>query len=223
MCLSSQDKFDCTSTSPICPSDHLTYLPVLPSFPGSADSSIIPFFLSVCLSVQLSVLPWLCWQLLGLMPSQCSAPSWPLERRLHSLSRWTGNHSFTHFFSQIFLPVKSLFYPFPHLLQLSICLFLSSVSISTLLHSWPSCCWGADRERDWERQIGNIQSLEGLCSESLPAKPKASFLSSPCHPHAVLAPRLHACLQWCALGNGEMETPQTNISRLLKHKWGTQE
>lgn len=111
------------------------------SFYPSLALLTVPSTPSFCLSV----LPWLCWQLLGLMPSQCSAPSWPLERRLHSLSRWTGNHSFSHFFF-----LKSLFYPFPHLLRHSVSLFLSSVSISIFLHSWPSCCWETVRKQDWE-------------------------------------------------------------------------
>lgn len=74
-----------------CLSEH----PACPSIPPWLFWQFHQPLLSVCLSV----LPWLCWQLLGLMPSQCSAPSWPMERRLHSLSRWTGNHSFSHFFS----------------------------------------------------------------------------------------------------------------------------
>lgn len=120
-----------------CLSEH----PACPSIPPWLFWQFHQPLLSVCLSV----LPWLCWQLLGLMPSQCSAPSWPMERRLHSLSRWTGNHSFSHFFF-----LKSLFYPFPHLLRHSVSLFLSSVSISIFLHSWPSCCWETDRKQDWE-------------------------------------------------------------------------
>lgn len=154
-----------------------TYLPVLPSFPGSADSSISPFFLSVRLSVRLSVLPWLCWQLLGLMPSQCSAPSWPLERCLHSLSRWTGNHSFSHFFFLKFSRPSKVYFTRSLTCRSTQSLFLWSVSISIPLHSWPSCCWEADRKKDWERQTDRKHtepSLEGLCSESLPAKPKAS-------------------------------------------------
>lgn len=58
-----------------------TYPPVLPSVHVFFDSSINLLFHCI--------LPWLSWQLLGLMPSHCSAPSWPLERRLHSLSRYT--------------------------------------------------------------------------------------------------------------------------------------
>lgn len=69
---------------PNCPSFHL-FLAVL-TVPSTLSSPL----LSIRLPVQLSVPPWLCWQLLGLMPSQCSAPSWPMERRLLSQSRRTG-------------------------------------------------------------------------------------------------------------------------------------
>lgn len=181
---------------PISVSQTSTYLPVLPSFPGSADSSISPFSLSVCLSVQLSVLPWLCWQLLGLMPSQCSAPSWPLERRLHSLSRWTGNHSFSHFFfSSNFLSSQKFILPVPHLQQLSVSLFLSSVSISIPLHGWPSCCWEADRKRDWERQADRKHTIPWRALLRKSASQAQSVFSPPLHvPHAVPVPRLHACL-----------------------------
>lgn len=155
---------------PICLSFHpsLALLTVL-----SAPS----FCPSVCLSVRLSVLPWLCWQLLGLMPSQCSAPSWSLERCLHSLSRWTGNHSFSHFFSLKFSCPSKVYFTRSLTCRSTQSLFLWSVSISIPLHSWPSCCWEADRKKDWERQTDRKHaepSLEGLCSESLPAKPKAS-------------------------------------------------
>lgn len=161
-----------------------TYLPVLPSFPGSADSSISPLFLSVCLSVQLSVLPWLCWQLLGshavavfcsvMATGATPALSQPMDRQPFFLT----------LFAQIFLLLKSLFSPFPHLLPLSVSLFLSSVSISILLHHLDHLVAGklAERQTGRGRQIGNIQSLEGFCSENLPAKPKASFPSSPCPP-----------------------------------------
>lgn len=138
------------------------------------------------------------------MPSQCSAPSWPLERRLHSLSRWTGNYSFSHSlffppFLKFSFPLKSLFYQFPHLLQVSISLSLSSVSISILTIL---LLGSSQREREGERgrlggrQIGNIQSLEGLGSESLPAKPKASFPSSPRPPccACTYTPRLPAMM-----------------------------
>ena len=99
----------------VCQTFH--HPPIFLSFHPSLALLTVPSAPSFCpsvLSVQLSVLPWLCWQLLGLMPSQCSAPSWPLERRLHSLSRWTGNRSFSHcFFLKFSLPSKVYFTLFP--------------------------------------------------------------------------------------------------------------
>lgn len=84
-----------------CQSDHPPVCLSFLSFPVSSDSSITPLIVSV--------LAWLRWQLLGRIPSQCSAPSWPLERRLHSFSRWTGPPFFPHAFSPTPLTSKVYF------------------------------------------------------------------------------------------------------------------
>lgn len=168
-CLSSWDKFDCTSKSPI-PS---TYLPVLPSFSGSADSSISHFFLSGCRSCPGCV-----------DSSSVSCRRSVLLRHGHWSDACTLSAdgqatilSHTSFFLKFSLPSKVYFCPIPQLLQHSISLSLWSVSISIPLHSWPCCCWEADRKKDWERETDKKHtepSLQGFCSESLPAKPKAS-------------------------------------------------
>lgn len=125
------------------------------------------------------------------MPSQCSAPSWPLERCLHSLSRWTGNHSFSHFSTPPianFLSPQKFILPDPSLaaaLSLSFCDPFPSPSPFIADHLVAGKL--TERKTGRGRQIGNIQSppLKGsaqkVCQPS-PKLPKASFPSSPCPP-----------------------------------------
>lgn len=148
LCLSSQDKSDCTSTSiSVCHTIHLSACLIL--------SGLFWQFHQPPLSVCLSVLPWLCWQLLGLMPSQCSAPSWPLERYLHPLSQWTGNHSFSLSPPSIFFPIQKFFF-FPHSFTRGI--ILSFLSIFFNRHRWSSCV-RLTESGDWERNTKIFQPI----------------------------------------------------------------
>lgn len=157
-----------------------TYLSVLPSFLGCWQ------FHQPILSVQLSVLPWLCWQLLGLMPSQCSAPSWPMKRCLHSLSRWTGSYSFSHCFSpSTFFLCSKLYFTRSQLATAQSLLFCDPFPVPIPHFFADHLVAGklTDIKTGKGRQIRNIHSTlskdsaQKLCQPS-PKHPKTSFPSS---------------------------------------------
>ena len=134
------------------------------------------------------------------MPSQCSAPSWPLERRLHSLSRWTGNHSLSYFFLKFYFPRKSLFLPVSSLA--AVALFLSS-SIAD------HCVVGKLTERETGRQTDRKHAipLRALLRKSASQAQSAFSLLS-------MSPmlRLHLdSMPACNDAASETEEPQTNV------------
>lgn len=98
-----------------------TYLPVLPSFPGSADSQLL-------LSVHLSVRPSSCLSCPGSVDrSSVSCRRSVLLRHGHwsdscTLSADGQATIFAHFSLKFSFPSKVYFTHFPHLLQLSISL-----------------------------------------------------------------------------------------------------
>lgn len=174
-----------------CLSDHP---PIRLSFHVLFDSSINLLFHSI--------LPWLSWQLLGLMPSQCSAPSWPLERRLHSLSRYTRPPFSIALFSPLWKSLIQSFtscrihtLPFSHLSP-----SLSSSTADQLVS------WGSDRNRD--RKLADRNYVMGSAQKICQPSPEH-------HPHCT-ASNLHLGLHWCL--PPEKRKPQTNSSWFLQHK-----
>lgn len=203
MCLSSQDKFDCTSTTPI--SVRQTISPICLSFHPSLALLTVPSAPSFCLSVCPAVCPALA--VLTAPRSHavavfCSvmatgatpALSQPMDRQPFFLTRFFLKFSslskvyFTH--SLTCCSSQSLF--FCHLSQ------SPSSSIADHLVA------GEQRERERLREADRKHTIpwRALLRKSA-SQAQSVFPLLSMSPHAVPAPRLHACLQWCTLRNGD--------------------
>lgn len=177
--LSSQDKFDCTSTSYLCLSDHP---PICLSFHPSLALLTVPSAPSFCPSVCLSS----CLSCPGCVDSSSvSCRRSVLLRHGHWSDACTlsADGQATILFHTFSFPSK-VYFTRSLTCHSSQSLFFchQSPSPSSFIADHLVAGKLTERETGRGRQIGNIQSLEGFCSESLPAKPKAPFLSSSCPP-----------------------------------------
>lgn len=218
--LSSQDKFDTPQPLPFLSVRPATYL--------SACPSILPClcwqFHQPLLSVHLSVHPTVCPALAVLTAPWshavavfCSvmatgatpALSQPMDRQPFSL---------TLFFLKFSFPSKVYF---THFLTCCSTLFFCHLSPSpSSSHSWPSCCWEADRMRDLERQKDRKRTIPWRALLRKSARQAQSVFSL-----LSMSPMLRLHLDTMPASNdvpSETKEPQTNSSRLLKHKRGTQ-